>query len=146
MSVHLWNKWLWNWLLLQLLKLSILHLFQIRSSLTFDNCRVYIYSKTWMWHDKKNSELKNFLPLYTVLLIYSKVNASQIFPGGINPVAPIKNGIQAIYSSDEKNISYFSYLFGSKKSQEKSYLPTCFTKNSPQVTDKILWPTTFVTK
>ena len=45
-----------------------------------------------------------------------------------------------------KNISCFSYLFGSKKSQEKSCLPNCFTINIPQVTEDILSPTTFVTK
>ena len=111
-----------------------------------DNCRVYIYSKTWMWHDKKNSQLKNFLPFYTVLLIYSKVKASQILHGGTTPVAPSKNWIKAIYSSDQKNISCFSYLFGSKKSQEKSYLPNCFTINISQLTEEILLPTTFVTK
>ena len=61
-----------------------------------DNYRVYIYSKTWMWHDKKNSQLKNFLLLYTVLLIYSKVKASQILHGGTTPVAPSKNWIGAI--------------------------------------------------
>ena len=45
-----------------------------------------------------------------------------------------------------KNISCFSYLFGSKKSQEKSCLLNCFTINIPQVTEEILSPATFVTK
>ena len=80
---------------------------QVRSSLTFRQLGSVIYSKTWMWHDKKNSQLKNFLPLYTVLLIYSKVKASQTPHGGTNPVVPSKNWIQAIYSSDQKNISCF---------------------------------------
>ena len=75
-----------------------------------------------MWQDK-NSQLKNFLPLYTVLLIYNKVKASQILYGGATPVAPRKNWIKATYSSDQKNISCLSYLLGSKKSQEKSRLP-----------------------
>ena len=57
-----------------------------------DNYRVYIHSKTWMWHDK-NTQFKNFLALYSFLsiyiqqsegisdsyqFIYSKVKASQI--------------------------------------------------------------------
>ena len=99
-----------------------------------------------MWHDKKNLQLKSFLPLYTVLLNYSKVKASQILHGGTPPFAPSKNWIKTIYSPDQKNISYFSYLFGSKKSQEISCLPNCFTINIPQVTKEILLPTTFVTK
>ena len=99
-----------------------------------------------MWHVKKDSQLINFLPIYTVLLIYSKVKASQILHGRTTLVAPGKNWIKAIYSSDQKSISCFSYLFGSKKSQEKSCLPNCFTINIPQVTEEILSPTTFVTK
>ena len=47
-----------------------------------------------------------------------------------------------IFSSDQKNIFFFSYLFGSKK----SCLPNCFTINIPQVTEEILSLTTFVTK
>ena len=34
-----------------------------------DNYRVYMHSKTRTWHDKKR-QLKNLLPLYSVLLIY----------------------------------------------------------------------------
>ena len=44
------------------------------------------------------------------------------------------------------NISSFSYLFGSKKSQEKSCLPNSFTINILQVTEEILSPTTLATK
>ena len=61
-----------------------------------DNCRVYTHSKTWMLHDKKNTQLKNYLPFYCVLLIYIKVKASQILHGGTTPVAPNKNWIKAI--------------------------------------------------
>ena len=50
-----------------------------------------------------------------------------------------KRSIQLI----RKNISCFSYLFGSKKSQD---LLNSFTINIPQVTEEILSPTTFVTK
>ena len=101
-----------------------------------------------MRHDKKNSQLKNFLLLNTVSLIYSKVKASQILHGGTTPVTPSKKLDQSdFYSSDQKNTSFlFSYLFGSKKSQEKSCLPNCFTKNIPQVTEEILSPATFVSK
>ena len=49
-----------------------------------------------MWHDKKNTQLKNILPLYAVLLIYSKVKASQILHDETTPVAPSKNWIKAI--------------------------------------------------
>ena len=34
-----------------------------------DNYRVYIHSKTWLWHDKKNTQLKNFLPLYRFSMV-----------------------------------------------------------------------------
>ena len=40
-----------------------------------DNYRVYIHFKTRLWHDK-NTQLKNVLPLYSVLLnyfIYSRI-------------------------------------------------------------------------
>ena len=75
-----------------------------------DNYRVYIHSKTWMWHDK-NTQFKNFLALYSFLsiyiqqsegisdsyqFIYSKVKASQILHDGTTPVAPSKNWIKAI--------------------------------------------------
>ena len=73
-----------------------------------------------MLHDK-NSQLKNFLPLYTVLLIYSKVKAPEILHGGTTQVAPSKKWIKAIYSSDQKNISCLSHLLGSKKSPKKSF-------------------------
>ena len=49
-------------------------------------------------------------------------------------------------SSDQKNISCFSYLLGSKKSQEKPCLPDWFPINIPLVTEEILSPTTFVTE
>ena len=35
LSIHLWNKWFWNWLLLQLLKLQISRLFRARNPLIF---------------------------------------------------------------------------------------------------------------
>ena len=98
-----------------------------------------------MLHDK-NSQLKNVLRLYTVLLIYSEVKASEILHGGTTLVAPSKKWIKAIYSSDQKSISCLSHLLGSKKSPEKSCLPNCFTINIPQVTEEILSPTTFVTE
>ena len=96
LSIRLWNKWLWNWLLLQLLKLQISRLFRASAPWHSDNYRVYIHSKTWMWHDKKNTQLKKFLSFYSVLLIYSKVKASQILHGGTTPVAPNKKWIKAI--------------------------------------------------
>ena len=49
--------------------------FEQRAPWHLDNCRVYTHSKTRMWHDK-NTQLKTFLPLHTVLLhyfIYSRV-------------------------------------------------------------------------
>ena len=56
----------------------------------------------------QNSQSNTFLPLYTVLLIYNKVKASQILHGGTIPVVPSKNWIKAIYSADHKNISCLS--------------------------------------
>ena len=112
-----------------------------------DNCRVYIHSKTWMWHDKKNSQLKNFLPLYSVLLIYSKVKASQILHGGTTPVAPSKNRIEAIsIHLIRKTFPVFHIYLVVKKSQEKPCLPNWFPINIPLVTEEILSPTTFVTE
>ena len=49
-----------------------------------DNCRVYIHSKTWMWHDTENTQLK-ISCRSTVLLIYSKVKTSQIPHDGTTP-------------------------------------------------------------
>ena len=103
-----------------------------------DNCRVYIHSKTWMWHDKKNSQLKNFLPLYSVLLIYSKVKASQILHGGTTPVAPSKNRIEAIsIHLIRKTFPVFHIYLVVKKSQEKPCLPNWFPINIPLVTEEI---------
>ena len=96
-----------------------------------------------MWQDKKNSQLKIFLLPYTVLLVYSKVKASQSFHCGTTPVTPSKNWTKAIYSSDQKNFSCLSYLFDSEKSQEKSCLPNCFTINIELVTEEKLSLTTF---
>ena len=139
MNVHLWNKW--NWLLLQL-PVSSKELLDIQ---TTTKCTFTL--KRGCDIIRKNSQLENFLLLYTVLLIYSKVKASQILHCGTTPVVPSKkNWIKAIYSADQKNISYFSYLFGGKKSQEKSCLPNCFTIIIPQVTEELLSPTKFVTK
>ena len=63
-----------------------------------------------MWHDKKNLQLKTFLPLYTVLLNYSKVKASQILHGGTPPFASSNNEIKVIYSPDQKKHFLF-FLF-----------------------------------
>ena len=100
-----------------------------------------------MWHDKKNTQLRNYLPHYSVLLIYSKVKASQILHGGTTPVVPSKNWIKAIsIHLIRKTFPVFHIYSVVKKSQEKSCLPNCFTINIPQVTEEILSPTTFVTK
>ena len=112
-----------------------------------DNYRVYIHSKTWMWHDKKNTQSKNFLPLYTVLLIYSKVKASQILHGETTPFAPSKNWIKAISIHQiRKTFPVFHIYLVVKKSQEKPCLPDWFPINIPLVTEEILSPTTFVTE
>ena len=80
------------------------------------------------WHDKKNSRLKNFLPLYSVLLIYSKVKASQILHGGTTPVATSKNRIKAIsIHLIRKTFPVFYIDSVVKKSQVKSCLPNWFT-------------------
>ena len=42
-----------------------------------DNYGVYIHSKTCMWHGK-NTQLKNLLPLYSVLLIYLIYNKVKV--------------------------------------------------------------------
>ena len=108
---------------------------------------VYIHSKTWMWHDKKNTQLKYFLPLYSVLLIYSKVKASQILHGGTTPVAPSKNRIEAIsIHLIRKTFPVFHIYLVVKKSQEKPCLPDWFPINIPLVTEEILSRTTFVTE
>ena len=110
-----------------------------------DNCRVYIHSKTWMWHDKKNTQLKNFLPLYSVLLIYSKVKASQILHGGTTLVSPSKNCLKVISIHLIRKIFPAFHIYSVvKRSQAKS----ChwFTINIPPVTVEIFSPTIFVTK
>ena len=85
-----------------------------------DNCWVYIHSKTWIWHDKKNTQLKHFLPLYTVLLIYSKVKASQILHGETTQVTPSKNCIKVISIHQiRKTFPVFHIYLVVKKSQKK---------------------------
>ena len=111
-----------------------------------DNCRVYIHSKTWMWHDTENTQLK-ISCRSTVLLIYSKVKTSQILHDGTTPVVPNKNWIKAIsIHLIRKTFPAFHIYLVAKKSQEKPCLPDWFTINIPQVTEEIFWPTTFVTE
>ena len=99
-----------------------------------------------MCHDKKNSQLKNFLPVYSVLLIYSKFKASQILHGGTTPVAPSKNRIEAIsIHLIRKTFPVFHIYFIVKKSQEKPCLPNWFSINIPLVTEEIFSPTTLIT-
>ena len=50
------------------------------------------------------------------------------------------------YSSDQKNISCFLYLLGSKKFTRKTMLTWLIPKNIPLVTEEILSPTTFITE
>ena len=107
---------------------------------------MYIHSKTWVWHDKKNTQLK-LLPLYSVLLIYSKVKASQILHGGTTPVVPSKNWIKAIsIHLVRETFPVFHIYLVVKISQEQPCLPNWFPINIPLVTEEILLPTTFVTK
>ena len=56
------------------------------------------YSKTHIWHGK-NTQLKYFLSLHTVLLnhfIYNEVKASQVLHGGTMRVALSKNWVKGI--------------------------------------------------
>ena len=93
----------------------------------------------------RRTQLKHFLPLYTVLLIYSKVKASQILPGEKTPVVPNKNWIKAISIHQiRKTFPVFHIYLVVKKSQEKPCLPDWFPINIPLVTEEILSPTTFV--
>ena len=72
----------------------------------------------------RRTQLKHFLPLYTVLLIYSKVKASQILPGEKTPVVPNKNWIKAISIHQiRKTFPVFHIYLVVKKSQEKPCLP-----------------------
>ena len=91
--------------------------------------------------------MKNFLPLYSVLLIYSNVKASQILHGGTTPVAPSKNRIKAIsIHLIRKTFSVFHIYLVVKKSQEKPCLPNWLPINIPLVTEEIFSPTTLVTE
>ena len=77
-----------------------------------------------MWHDEKSTQLKNFLPLHSVLLIYSKVEASEILHGGTIPVAPSKNWIKVIAIHLIRKTFSVSHIYSVvKKAQEKLYLP-----------------------
>ena len=88
-----------------------------------ENYRVYIHSKTLMWHDK-NMHLKNFLPFYSVSIFHSKVKASQILHGGTNPVVPSRNCMRAIsIHLIRKTFPVLRIYLVVKKSQEKSCLP-----------------------
>ena len=87
------------------------------------------------------------MPLYSVLLIYSKAKASQILHGGITPVVPSKNWIKAIsIHLIRETFPVFHTCLVVKKSQEKPCLPNWFPINIPLVTEEILSPTTFVTE
>ena len=91
--------------------------------------------------------MKNFLPLYSVLLIYSNVKASQMLHGGTTPVAPSKNRIEVIsIHLIRKAFPVFHIYLMVKKSQEKPYLPNWFPINIPLVTEEIFSPTTLVTE
>ena len=95
---------------------------------------------------RKNSHLKNFLPLYSVLLIYSKFKASQILHGGTTPVAPSKDRIEAIsIHLIRKTFPVFYIYLIVKKSQEKPCVPNWFPINIQLVTEEIFSPTTLVT-
>ena len=99
-----------------------------------------------MWHDKKNTQLKIFLSFYSVLLIYSKVKASQILHGGTTPVVPSKNWINVIsIHLIRGTFPIFHIYLVVKKSLEKPCLPNWFLINISLVTEEILSPTTFVT-
>ena len=87
------------------------------------------------------------MPLYSVLLIYSKVKASQILHGGTTPVASNKNLIKAIsIHLIRETFPVFHIYLAVKNSQEKPCLPNWFPINIPMVTEEILSPTTFVTE
>ena len=94
-----------------------------------DNYRVYIHSKTWMWHDKKNTQLKNVLPLYSVLLIYSKVKASQILHGETTPAAPSKNWIKAISIHQIRKTSPVFHIYLVVKKITRKTMLTCLIPN-----------------
>ena len=81
-----------------------------------------------MWTDKKNTQLKYSLLLYSVLLIHIKVTTSQIIHGGTTPVASRKNWIKAIsIHLIRKTFPVFYIDSVVKKSQVKSCLPNWFT-------------------
>ena len=149
MSVRLWNKWLWNWLLLQLLKLQISRLFRASAPWHSDNYRVYIHSKTWMWHDKKNTQLKKVLA--TLLCLINLQQRHFIF----SMVEQLQSRLARIGSKwflfiwSEKHFLSFIFIPQWKKSQEKPCLPNWFIINIPEeiflnITEEILSPTTFV--
>ena len=87
------------------------------------------------------------MPFSSVLLIYSKVKASQILHGGTTPVAPSKNWIKAIsIHLIRETFPVFHIYLVVKKSQEKPCLPNWFPINIPLVTEEIFSPTTLVTE
>ena len=89
------------------------------------NYRVWIYSKTCMWHDK-NALLKNFLPLYTALFNYfikSRVKASYILDGDNSSCAQQELYQSHFYSCDQKRFfSLSNYLLGITKFTRKIML------------------------
>ena len=104
--------------------------FEQRAPWHLDNCRVYTHAKTRMWHGK-NTQLKTFLPLRTVLLhyfIYSRVlrhlrfymvKQFQLRLAGI--------GTKHYYSFDQKNFSCLSsYLLPIHK-KNHAHLANWFT-------------------
>ena len=81
-----------------------------------------------MWHDK-NTQLKNFLWLHTVILdyfIYNRVKASQILYGGTIAVTPSQNWVEEIST----------HLMRKKKfCLSSSCLPSTHNKNHAYLND-----------
>ena len=100
-----------------------------------------------MWTDKKNTQLKYSLLLYSVLLIHIKVTTSQIIHGGTTPVASRKIWIKAIsIHLIRKTFPVFYIYFVVKKSKEKPCLPNWFPINIPLVTEEKFSPATLVSE
>ena len=116
--------------------------FEQRATRNSGRYRVWTYSKTQMWHDK-NTQLKTFLPLHTVLSNYFSYSRVLSDLSHFQPIsfAYSRNLVKAIHWIKKGSLS-FKLL--TSHPQETSCLPNWFTILY-MVIEEILSPT-FVTE
>ena len=120
LSVLLRNKWLWNWLLLQLLKFQIFRLFWARGSLTFTQLQSVnsLRNVDVTWQEEHTVE-KFLAALLCFINLQKSYSISDSPWWNKSSHAQQELDQSHFYSSDQENISCFLYWLGSKKIARK---------------------------